>query len=86
MIPINTNKRINTTTGGEKEMTQMTTKELSFIEDEIRAEEITAKTMNWCASQCKDQELRKTLEQLAERHQLKIADLAQYFNRSQIIQ
>ncbi|PLR77463.1 hypothetical protein CU633_10695 [Bacillus sp. V3-13] len=67
-------------------MTQLTTKELAFIEDEIRAEEITAKTMNWCASQCKDQELRKTLEQLAETHQLKIADLSQYFNRTNTIQ
>ncbi|MBM7585553.1 hypothetical protein JOC86_002095 [Bacillus pakistanensis] len=67
-------------------MNQLTTKELALIEDEIRAEEITAKTMNWCASQCKDQELRKSLEQLAEQHQLKIADLAQYFNRSRMIQ
>ncbi|MBD1380528.1 hypothetical protein [Metabacillus arenae] len=67
-------------------MLQLTSKELSFIEDEIRAEEITAKTMNWCASQCKDPELRKTLEQLAEHHQLKIADLAQYFNRAGMIQ
>jgi hypothetical protein len=67
-------------------MNQLTTKELALIEDEIRAEEITAKTMNWCASQCKDQELRKSLEELAENHQLKIADLAQYFNRSRMIQ
>ncbi|MFC0558825.1 hypothetical protein [Halalkalibacter alkalisediminis] len=67
-------------------MSKLTTKELSFIEDEIRAEEITAKTMNWCASQCEDQELRNLLEQLAEKHQLKIADLSQYFNRSGIIQ
>ncbi|MCP3739994.1 hypothetical protein [Rossellomorea sp. BNER] len=67
-------------------MNQLTTKELALIEDEIRAEEITAKTMNWCASQCKDQELRKSLEELAEYHQLKIADLAQYFNRSRMIQ
>ncbi|WP_227935610.1 hypothetical protein [Alkalihalobacillus deserti] len=67
-------------------MSRLTTKELSFIEDEIRAEEITAKTMNWCASQCEDQDLRKLLEQLAEKHQLKTADLAQYFNRSGIIQ
>jgi hypothetical protein len=67
-------------------MNQLTSKELALIEDEIRAEEITAKTMNWCASQCKDQELRKSLEELAENHQLKIADLAQYFNRSRMIQ
>ncbi|MFE8695894.1 hypothetical protein ACFYKT_05880 [Cytobacillus sp. FJAT-53684] len=67
-------------------MNQLTTKELAFIEDEIRAEEITAKTMNWCASLCEDQELRKNLEQLAEQHQLKIAELAQYFNRSKMIQ
>lgn len=63
-------------------MTEFTTKELAFIEDEIRAEEIIAKTMNWCASECTDQNLRKSLEQLAEHHQLKIADLSQYFNRS----
>jgi hypothetical protein len=61
-------------------------KELAFIEDEIRAEEITAKTMNWCAAQCKDQELRKTLEEMAEKHQLKIADISQYFNRTNNIQ
>ncbi|WP_462409468.1 hypothetical protein [Neobacillus sp. Marseille-QA0830] len=67
-------------------MTQLTTKELAFIEDEIRAEEITAKAMNWCASECNDQELRKTLEQMAERHQLKIAELSQYFNRTNHVQ
>ena len=67
-------------------MTVLTMKELSFIEDEIRAEEITAKTMNWCATQCKDHELRKALEKMAEKHQLKIAVLSQYFNRSNNIQ
>ncbi|WP_093269563.1 hypothetical protein [Psychrobacillus sp. OK032] len=63
-------------------MTVLTMKELAFIEDEIRAEEIIAKTMNWCATQCKDQELRATLEEMAEEHQLKIAKLSQYFNRT----
>ncbi|MBP2239491.1 hypothetical protein J2Z40_000044 [Cytobacillus eiseniae] len=67
-------------------MNQLTKKELSYIEDEIRAEEITAKTLNWCASQCDDQELGAMLEQLAESHQLKIAELSQYFNRSKMIQ
>ena len=61
-------------------MTVLTLKELAFIEDEIRAEEITAKTMNWCAAQCKDPELRKMLEEMAERHQLQIIALSQYFN------
>lgn len=61
-------------------------KELAFIEDEIRAEEITAKTMNWCASQCEDKELKKILEEMAEHHQLKIAELSQYFNQAQNIQ
>ncbi|PLR95319.1 hypothetical protein [Bacillus sp. T33-2] len=65
-------------------MNKLTTKELAFIEDEIRAEEIIAKTMNWCAFQCKDRDLRHRLENMAEQHQLKIADLAQYFNRSQL--
>ncbi|WP_088291726.1 hypothetical protein [Ureibacillus sinduriensis] len=64
----------------------LTIKELAFIEDEIRAEEITAKTMNWCASQCEDEGLKKTLEEMAEKHQLKIAELSQYFNRSKNIQ
>ncbi|KAB7672613.1 hypothetical protein [Bacillus sp. B1-b2] len=67
-------------------MTNFTTKELAFIEDEIRAETITAKTMNWCASQCEDQELRGKLEEMAEKHQLKIAALSQYFNRNNHIQ
>ncbi|MBP3950814.1 hypothetical protein [Bacillus suaedae] len=67
-------------------MKELTTKELAFIEDEIRAEEITAKTMNWCASQCEDELLRKSLEQMAERHQLKVADLAKYFNKTGLIQ
>lgn len=67
-------------------MNKLTTKELSFIEDEIRAEAITAKTINWCASLCEDQQLKKQLEQMAENHQLKIADLSQYFNRSENIQ
>lgn len=67
-------------------MNELTTKELSYIEDEIRAEEITAKTINWCASLCEDQELREFLELLAESHQFKIADLSQYFNRSKMIQ
>jgi hypothetical protein len=57
-------------------------KELAFIEDEIRAEEITAKTMNWCASQCNDMELKTVLEEIAEQHQLRIAELSQYFNRA----
>ncbi|MFC7687475.1 hypothetical protein [Ureibacillus sp. GCM10028918] len=67
-------------------MTALTMKELAFIEDEIRAEEITAKTINWCASHCDDLELRKTLEEMAEQHQLKIAELSQYFNRTRNIQ
>ncbi|RXI96555.1 hypothetical protein DS745_22885 [Anaerobacillus alkaliphilus] len=62
-------------------MAELTTKELAFIEDQIRAEAIIAKTMNWCATQCSDPELKSNLEQLAEQHQLKIADLSQYFNR-----
>ncbi|WP_251551442.1 hypothetical protein [Neobacillus muris] len=67
-------------------MTQLTTKELAYIEDEIRAEEITAKALNWFASQCNDQELRKKMEQMAESHQLKIVDLSQYFNRTHHVQ
>lgn len=67
-------------------MTVLTMKELAFIEDEIRSEVIIAKTMNWCATQCKDKELSKTLEEMAEKHQLKIADLSQYFNRTNNIQ
>jgi len=67
-------------------MNQMTVKELALIEDEIRSEEIIAKTMNWCATQCKDPHLRHSLEQMAETHQRKIADLSQYFNRSKTIQ
>ena len=67
-------------------MNQLTTKELSSIEDEIRAEEITAKTINWCASLCEDPMLKEFLEQIAENHQLKIAGLSQYFNRSKMIQ
>ncbi len=66
-------------------MTQLTTKELAFIEDEIRAEEITAKAINWCATQCQDQQLRNSLEQMAERHQLKIGDLSRYFNQTNSI-
>ncbi len=67
-------------------MKQLTMKELSLIEDEIRAEEILGKTLNWCASLCDDQALRGTLEQIAEQHQLKVADLSQYFNQSKMIQ
>ena len=67
-------------------MTELTMKELAFIEDEIRAEEITAKTMNWCASQCDDQELKTALEEMAVKHQLKIAELSQHFNRTKNIQ
>lgn len=67
-------------------MTVLTMKELAFIEDEIRSEVIIAKTMNWCATQCKDKELSKTLEEMAEKHQLKIAELSQYFNRTNNIQ
>ncbi|MDQ0272868.1 hypothetical protein [Cytobacillus purgationiresistens] len=63
-------------------MYQLTTRELASIEDEIRAEEITAKAINWCASQCEDGTIKSELEQIAEQHQLRIADLATYFNRS----
>jgi len=67
-------------------MKYLTTKELSLIEDELRSEQLLAKTFNWSASQCEDEEIRSLLEQLAETHQLNIADLSQYFNRSQMIQ
>jgi len=67
-------------------LTELTIKELAFIEDEIRAETITAKTLNWCAAQCHDETLKSTLEAMAEKHQLKIADLSQYFNRTSNIQ
>ncbi|SEM16021.1 hypothetical protein SAMN05192533_101251 [Mesobacillus persicus] len=63
-------------------MIQLTTKELSFIEDEIRAEEITAKTMSWCASQCKEAGLKETLHKMAESHHLKVIELSNYLNRS----
>ncbi|RDI45658.1 hypothetical protein [Falsibacillus pallidus] len=64
----------------------MTQKELSYVEDEIRAEEITAKTLNWCASMCLDIELRDALADMAERHQLRIAALSKYFHESGPIQ
>ncbi|SDO01330.1 hypothetical protein SAMN05518871_109104 [Psychrobacillus sp. OK028] len=67
-------------------MTGLTMKELAYVEDEIRAEVITAKTLNWCATQCNDQDLKKTLEEMAEKHQLKIVDLSQYFNRTNNVQ
>lgn len=63
-------------------MTQLTTKELSFIEDEIRAEEITAKTMSWCASHCKEPGLKETLDKMAESHHLNVLELSKYLNRS----
>jgi len=69
-----------------EKMKQMTMKELSSIEDEIRAEEITAKTMNWCASQCDDEDLKTLLEGLAERHQRNVGDISKYFNRSRLTQ
>ncbi|MDQ0229992.1 hypothetical protein [Metabacillus malikii] len=67
-------------------MASLTTKELTFIEDELRAEEIIAKTINWCATLCDDEQLKNTLEQLAQFHQENILDLSKYFNRSQDIQ
>ena len=67
-------------------MKQLTLKELSFIEDEIRAEEILGKTINWCASLCNDKTLKNELEQMAEQHQLNVAALSQYFNQSKLIQ
>ncbi|WP_018924562.1 hypothetical protein [Salsuginibacillus kocurii] len=63
-------------------MSELTTRELSFIEDEIRAEALCAKTMNWCASGCDDPDLRATLEELAEKHQHLVKDLSQYFNQA----
>ncbi|MRX70738.1 hypothetical protein GJU40_00960 [Bacillus lacus] len=65
-------------------MAELTLKELSYIEDEIRAEEITAKTMNWCASLCDDKNIQHALERMAEQHQLKVADLSQYFNQARM--
>ncbi|MBO8173380.1 MAG: hypothetical protein H0Z33_16050 [Bacillaceae bacterium] len=67
-------------------MNHLSTRELMYIEDEIRAEEITAKTLNWCAGHCDDEEIRRQLEQIAEKHQLKVADLSQYFNQTSRIQ
>jgi hypothetical protein len=70
--------------GKEELFKMLTTKELALIEDEIRAEEIIAKTMNWCATQCEDQELRSLLEHLAESHQKNILKISTYFNQSRV--
>jgi ferritin-like metal-binding protein YciE len=67
-------------------VSHLTTKELAFIEDEIRAEEITAKTLNWCASLCENQSIKARLEQLAESHQLQVGRLSQYFNKTDHLQ
>lgn len=67
-------------------MHQLTMKELALIEDEIRAEAITAKTINWCAAQCEDEQIKQLLESIAESHQLNVADLSQYFNRTKMMQ
>ena len=67
-------------------MNQLTVRELMMIEDEIRAEQLTAKTMNWCACACEDHAMRTQLEQMAEQHQLRVGELSQYFNRSKHIQ
>jgi hypothetical protein len=63
-------------------MNQITLKELMVIQDELRAEQITGKTLNWCASQCQNASTRSLLEQMAEQHQLRVAELSQYFNRT----
>ncbi|WCN36527.1 hypothetical protein [Aneurinibacillus uraniidurans] len=67
-------------------MNQLTVRELMMIEDEIRAEQLAAKTMNWCASTCQDQTMRTQLEQMAEQHQLRVGELSQYFNRAKHMQ
>ncbi|WP_080848494.1 hypothetical protein [Cytobacillus gottheilii] len=67
-------------------MHQLTMKELALIEDEIRAEAITAKTLNWCATQCEDPQVQQMLEAIAESHQLNVANLSQYFNRTKMMQ
>ncbi|GED12892.1 hypothetical protein AM501_12090 [Aneurinibacillus migulanus] len=67
-------------------MNQLTIRELTMMEDELRAEQITGKTLNWCASQCQDTSTRELLEQMAEQHQLRIAELSQYFNRTNHVQ
>lgn len=67
-------------------MNQLTVRELMMIEDEIRAEQLTAKTMNWCASLCEDTAMRAQLEQMAEQHQLRVGELARYFNHSKHMQ
>ncbi|WP_238446492.1 hypothetical protein [Alkalihalophilus pseudofirmus] len=61
-----------------------TTKELALIEDEIRAEEITAKTMNWCAAHCNDDELRSLIEHMAESHQKNIIQISTYLNQAKL--
>ena len=67
-------------------MHQLTMKELALIEDEIRAEAITAKTLNWSATQCEDPQVQQMLETIAESHQLNVANLSQYFNRTKMMQ
>ncbi|MCR6095311.1 hypothetical protein HXA34_15880 [Salipaludibacillus agaradhaerens] len=67
-------------------MNELSLKELTSVEDEIRTEEILAKTINWCASQCDDPEIRGVLEGIAEQHQLRVAEISQYFNRSHLTQ
>jgi hypothetical protein len=84
-IKVNRMQIIKKNDGGDN-VGHLTTKELAFIEDEIRAEEITAKTLNWCASQCDDEVIKSTLEQLAESHQLQVAELSRYFNKTDRLQ
>lgn len=67
-------------------MNQLTIREMMMIEDELRAEQITGKTLNWCASQCQEASTRSLLEQMAEQHQLRVAEISQYFNRAEYIQ
>ncbi|KRI45725.1 hypothetical protein, partial [Acinetobacter baumannii] len=67
-------------------MNQMSIREMMAIEDELRAEQITGKTLNWCASQCREASMRSMLEQMAEQHQLRVGEMARYFNRTEHVQ
>jgi len=56
----------------------ITTKELSALDDQLSMEQVLVKKYRTFANQCSDTELRTKCNQIADRHQMHFDTLANY--------
>lgn len=67
-------------------MANLTTKELSLIEDNLRQEQLMVQKFNMYASQASDPEIRNLCQQLCNLHQSHIDILIKHLNEASRMQ